>query len=170
MEQRRSALLEASRATAARVIPSRIFLLYRSIHFSAEEFSRMLMSVFGVNHVVIVLIAVFCAYASVRLDGLLAIGLGFVGLNSTVMLIVMMNMLANLNRRSKETLHALRRQATAVCSATRGSNYGVWLRRELRCLPDLRIRMGSIFFYDKPIVLTTLQIILQISINLLLLY
>ena len=44
------------------------------------------MPILGVNHVVIVivLLAVFCAYASVRLHGLLAVGLGFAGLNRTI--------------------------------------------------------------------------------------
>ena len=85
--------------------------------------------------------------------------LGWVGCDVVVILGILIGQLGQINHSSKLTSKVNRTRQSA----------SKWLRREALCLPDLRFRMGSTFYYDKVLLFTTFRILLHNMISLLLL-
>ena len=136
-----------------------------------REFNDIFGIIYGAIHVLDVIIVAWCAYAMVRLQGFIAFTMGAFGLNVIVITMGIINALASVSYGSRKVLKNMK---TESCM-DRGGNY--WGMRSYRAaqrdvihLRDLRIWFGSSFYYDKEIVLTTLQIMLQGSVNLILLY
>ena len=100
---------------------------------------------------------------------MLAVSLGTTGLNITICLAIFMDVFGNINHESKIALKLITKGPAILQSMGRRDEVE-WLRMEILCLQDLRIRMGSAFFYDKTLVLTTFQMLLESTANLLLLH
>ena len=112
-----------------------------------------------------------CAYAMVRFHGFIAFTVGAFGLNVIVITMGIINALASVSHGSRKVLKNMK---TESCMDREGNymrmpSYRA-ARRDVVHLRDLRIWFGSSFFYNKGIVLTTLQIMLQGSVSLILLY
>ena len=147
----------------------RFLRLFRSLSLLIDEFSRVFVMIYGSGHVGIIVISLFCAYGTIRFDGALSVSLGWMGANVIIFLSVLICQFGSTNHSSKLTLKAIRReQEQLYCMGNRAQSN--WLRREIRCLRDLQLRVGSVFFYDKILLFTTLQILLQNITNLLLLH
>ena len=114
-------------------------------------------------------ISIICGYAAIRLHGVLSVCLGWTGMNITIVLAAFIPALGNTNCSSRKSIKMIR-QRPAVLQRAGKETERKWLEREVRCLQDLRMRMGSAFFYDKGLVVTTFEIILQNIVNLLLLH
>ena len=146
----------------------RFLRLYRSLDLLIEEFNRALGMIYIGFHYGEMCIVMFCIYGAIRLNGILAIALGFIGSNLLAILTVLVSQLGQINHSSKGTLKALhKRPKMSYCMGKQGESK--WLRREVMGLRELRVRMGSSFYYDKVLLLTTFQILLQNIVNLLLL-
>ena len=95
-------------------------------------------------------------------EGVLAVGSGFIAWSWAAILLVWLDLIAEVNRRSELLLNRVKR----ACSGT------LFLRRDWRkeivSMRALRIEMGHLFFYDKAVILTTLGLIVQNTINLVL--
>ena len=123
----------------------------------------------GGAHAVAMCISIICTYSAIRLHGVLSISLGWTGLNITMILATYVSTLGNINCSSKSSIR-MARQRPVVLHKVGKDVEGKLLQREVRCLQEIRIRMCSVFFYDKTLVVTTFEIILKIVMNLLLLY
>ena len=147
--------------------------LYKCLQISLQELNLIFGNLYASIHVLGILLVVSCAYGVVRLEGLLAFGAGLVGLEAAVMTMIIIAVLASANHGSKRVLVAMR--TVGRMSARRES---WWERRgdskvfvkAVRGLRDLRVSIGSSFYYDKGIVLTTLQIMLKSCVDLILLH
>ena len=138
------------------------------------EFNGIFSLVIGVIHALNMCIAIFCAYGTVRLHGILASGFGIFGADILVMITIFVNTLANVNQGSRQFLRGIKKLATTATVGKERQGLrprdSIIMLRELSTLHELRISIGSSFFYDKGIVLTTLQIIFQTSINFILMH
>ena len=142
--------------------------LFRSLRLITEELSRVATFGYGGAHAGLMIISLVCTYGAVRLQGMLAFSLGWTGLNITIFLVILVGTLGNINSSSKRSIELVRQRPAVLHSAGKDLERK-WLQREALALRDLRIRMGSAFFYDKTLVITTIEIILQNTVNLLLL-
>ena len=143
--------------------------LFRSLALITKEYSRVALLNNAGGHGVSICIAITCVYAAIRFNGMLSITLGVIGMNITTVFAAYVTTVGNINWSSKKSVTMVRQQPAALHRAGKDIE-SKWLQREIRCLQDLRIQMGSVFFYDKALVLTTFEIILQNIVNLLLLY
>ena len=100
---------------------------------------------------------------------MISLSLGWIGLNLAITLAVFVSMVGSINYSSKKSIKLIR-QRPAVLHRMGKDRERKCLQRELRAIRDLRIRMGSAFFYDRTLVFTTFETILQSTVNLLLLY
>lgn len=112
---------------------------------------------------------VHCAYGAIRLDGALSISLGWIGRNVAVFLAIFISPFGRINHSSQLALRVMRKRQARLRSVGNQA-HSKCLRMEMRSLRDLRVRIGSAFFYDKILLLTTFQLILQNISNLLLLH
>ena len=117
---------------------------------------------------------VSCAYGAVRLEGLLAFAAGLLGLDVAVMTMVIVAVLASANHGSKKVLTAMKtfgRISAAGRSSKRGQQaLSKVFHKAVRSLRQLRVSIGSSFYYEEGIVLTTLQIMLKSCVDLILLH
>ena len=133
-----------------------------------EDFGRALGPVNGGVHGALMCISLFCAYGAIRFEGGLSVCLGWVGINLTVFLAFYIDQLGQVNYSSRKALKVIRRRVATLRSMDKQVQRK-WLQRKVLCLRDLRIQIGSAFYYDKVLLLTTFQILLQNITNLLLL-
>ena len=136
------------------------------------EFISLFWVAYGLIHGLIVLIIAACAYGVVRLEGFTALAVGVFGLDMATVLMVIVSTLASVSHASKRVLVKMGQCERGGTGSHRGgmNGYRKVIEKSVRGLRELRISMGSCFYYDKGMLLTTLQIILQISVNLILLH
>ena len=129
--------------------------LFRSLNLLTKEFSHVFDIVYGGAHAGTMCVALFCTYGAIRLHRVVVITSEWMGSNVIVVLCILISQLGNINHSSKLTLKVIRkRQALIHCTGKQAQSR--WLRREILCLRDLRVRMGFAFYYDKVLLLTTL--------------
>ena len=133
---------------------------HRCFNIQTKHFEYIFSLTYGVHHVVAVITIVFCNYEAVSLEGVHALGLGFISCSWTFLLFMFLNLLVEVNHRSKLILISMTR--SSVDFGQRG------LKRELAGGQDIRVKLGPAFFYDRGILLTTAEIIVQNTINLIL--
>ena len=117
---------------------------------------------YGPSHVIAMITITFCNYEALMVDGVLALGLGFIALSWAAMLLLWLDLIAEVNRRSELLLVHVKQACSGKLFLRRD------LRREIVSMRALRIEMGHLFFYDKAVILTTLGLIVQNTINLVL--
>ena len=141
--------------------------LFRSLRLFTEQSSQTLVFCYGGTHGGLMCLALYCTYGAIRLHGTLSISLGWIGVNVIIFLAIIISQYGNLNYFSKLALRVARKRPSVLHSeGKRAQSKLLWM--EIRCLRELRLRMGSAFFYDKILLLTTFQILLQNLVNLLL--
>ena len=142
--------------------------LYRCLYLQVNEFSRTFVVAYGSIHLGLIVLAIFCSYGSVRFHGFLALGFAWIFFVCLAIVIILVSALSTVNRKSRRTLESMEKAVTRLLVDSRQPKRGI-VGRELRNMQELRVRLGSIFYYDKPLLLTTFEILLQNSTNLLLL-
>ena len=110
--------------------------------------------------IAIVVSAIFALYAVVRIGGITAIFAGVYAIDTILVIEIMLNLIAQVWIGSWGW-----RQEMEKCVARRNS----LLAKELKSLMVVRVRLGGLYFVDKGLVLTVLEVIVQNSINMLLL-
>ena len=113
-----------------------------------------------------------CVYIFVRTEGIVAIFAAYMGIWGLPAYCEMMNNFADILTGARIFLESLKESRSVRSSGNwirtgrAGANAAI-KRRELRSLRELRIKVGSSFYFDKKLVLALIAIILQQSVNLL---
>ena len=141
--------------------------MYRCLYLQMDHFSRTFVVAYGSIHLGLVVLAIFCSYGSVRFHGLLAFGFAWMFTACLVMLVLLVLALAAVNRKSKATLESMQKVAKSLFVGLKGPQRRM-LRREMSNMQGLKVRVGSMFYYDSPLLLTTLDVLLTNAVNLLL--
>ena len=134
-----------------------------------EDYNQSLGIVYAGTHGTLMSVVLFCSYGAIRLDGILSISLGWIGVNLLMFLAIITDQYGQINRSSKMALEAISRRQVALQSADKQLEQK-WLKKKALCLRDFKIRVGSTFFFDKLLLLTTFQILLSNITNLLLMH
>ena len=146
----------------------RFIRLFRSLDLLMQDCSRLFVVVYGSGHLGSMCVSIICAYGTIRFDGSLSISLGWIGASITIFLAIIVGQFGRFNHSSQLALRAIRKRQARLHLAGKQIQ-SKCRRREILCLRDLRLGVGSVFYYDKILLLTTFQIILQNTTNLLLL-
>ena len=167
-------LLRRSPALDVNCSQMRKLRTYKCLQILVQEFNRIFGNVYGSIHVLGVVLVVSCTYGTVRLEEFLAFGAGLLGLDVAIMTMVIIGVLASANHGSKKVLMAMNMTVGRMLT-TRGRKRGRQseikaFSMTVRGLRNLRVSIGSSFYYDKGIVLTTLQIMLKSCVDLILLH
>ena len=125
------------------------------------------MLTYGLIHTTLVPFVVFLSYGSVRFHGFIALAFAWILAAVTSICLVIIIALASINQRSKALLLAFKRSIPAGFTGAEVVERAA-VRRDAKTLQQLKIQMGSLFYFDKPLVLTTLGTLLVQSVNLLL--
>ena len=144
-----------------------ILRLYRCLYLQVNEFSRTFVAAYGSIHLGLIVLTIFCSYGSIRFNGLLALGCAWIFTVCLVIVIVVVTALSTVNRKSRRTLESMEKAVTNLAVGSRQPKRGM-LWREMRNMQELKVTLGSVFYYDKPLLLTTFEILLQNATNLLL--
>ena len=131
-----------------------------------EGFSRIYVVNFGGSLLLFALAAVLCTYGAITQNGFLRIAFACMACECIFLLVLFILALATVNQYSQRSLEVTRLFVLRGHSFP-GRNWS-WLRREARSLRICSIRIGSLFHYDRILVLTTFSLLLQYSVTLLL--
>ena len=107
-----------------------------------------------------ILPALFSLYAVVRIGGVVAIFAGMYAVDAILMVEIMLNLIAQVWTDSVNW-----RAEMMKCVGERRS----LLAKEVRSLKAIRVRIGGLYYVDKGLVLTVLEVLALNSINILLL-
>ena len=135
-----------------------------------KEFNEAFMLTYGSIHIAQVPLVMLLFYAAVRFSGFVSLGFAWMAMVIVLYALAVMVALANPNQTSKELIFALKRGAPSSSSCRSimdRSEYAAALR-EIETLRVLRMRVGPVFYFDKPLVLTVIEAMLVQSANLLL--
>ena len=136
---------------------------HRCFTIQTYNFKQFFGLFYGVSHVTAIMTISFCNYEAVRLSGTAALGMGFSSLCFTMNILVFIDLIAEVNRQSQLFLVQVRRSCAKVALAQRRA-----VRAEILSMRECRVEFGHLFFVDKGIILTTLAIIVQNTVNLIL--
>ena len=114
-------------------------------------------------------IIIICVYAGVRFDGALRFFMILVGAYVAGFLVTILMAFGEVNELSKRLLTLIHTTAVVVLGVERSGDKSthVLIKRHMRSLRDIRVQVGSLYFVDKPIIMTTCQIIFENTIGLL---
>ncbi|CAG7669557.1 unnamed protein product [Allacma fusca] len=147
----------ASFTKATLKYPANIFKIYGALRLLfGEATSSMSLFVF-ITKMQLIAMAIYGIYGVIRLDGIISYMMGVNALLRVIILPIMLSKLAEIHVRSMHLLEQV-------------SIRGNLDRKIIKSLPLLRFQFGSMYYADKQMVLTVIQIILVNSANLLILY
>ena len=113
--------------------------------------------------------ATFGAYGAFRTRGYLAVFNFCTGIFSACFLVLYILLLGEAHQRSEDFLSQARRSAFLRGKRRRlDAESELWLRKYLQSQREMRVEVGSAYFIDKPIALTTFKIMFDSIINFLL--
>ena len=148
--------------------------LYRELQLLTNEYNNMLALFHAILHGIALSTITLCFYIFVRTEGIMAAFAAYTGMWGLPAYCEMMNDFADILTGSRTFLESLKESGSVRSSGnwmrtgSAGASAAI-IRRELRSLRELRIKGGSSFYFDKKLVLTLIGIILQQSVNLLIL-
>lgn len=143
---------------------------YCCLQLLADDFNDLFALYHGMYHGFMIAFIVMCVFWCVRTSGFMAALLAYLGLWSFLTQFQFMNSYAEVNRGSQDVLLKLR-----ACWHSRGGRRGsrrtLLIGMKLSSLKELRIKGGtSAFYFDKQLVVTTMDVILTQSVGLLMSY
>ena len=129
-------------------------------------FNDVTASVNGVLHANVIALVIMQVYGAVRMEGILALLLAYMGAVQFTTYGMLARSYGEVNAMSKALLEAVRRTTTADPVNVWGRVDAI-IQRQIRSMPKLCVKGGSSFYYDKPLLLTMLDVILAQSVGLL---
>ena len=138
--------------------------LYQKLHVLVLEYNQVYSVIILSTKVCISSFAIFGVYGSFREQGLMALFLLTLGIFSIGFLAVYMVLTGELHSSSAAFLAAASRQIEMTMFRRHDMETKL-LIRYMRSLPVLKVEVGSAYFIDKPIVLTTFRIDFENIIN-----
>ena len=142
---------------------------YNCLFILVKQFGEAFTWAYGLLHVCLVPCLVLILYGAVRLNGPIAFGFCWLFMVVTSLCLVLIMALADINQRSKALVVAFIYSQSVGATLWTTAEHAI-MRRECETLRELKILVGSTFYFDKPLVLTVLQNLLIQSANLLILY
>ena len=142
-------------------------VLYQRLRVLVLEYNHRYGLVLVSTKTCFISFAMFGAYGAFRTEGVLAIFLFSVGVFGVCFLILYIILLGEVHDRSKDFL-SMARQNVCWNKGPGDKDSVLWLRKYLRSLREMRVEVGSAYFIDKAIVLTTFKILFDSMINFLL--
>ena len=140
----------------------RLLHYHRCFTVETYNFKQYFGFIYGATHVIAIVTIVLCNYEAVQLTVPEALGMGFISASWAMLVVVFLDLIAEVNRRSQLFLAQARRQCFTVRVERKA------LRAEILSMRVCRVEMGHFFYFDKGIILTTLAIIVQNTITLIL--
>ena len=111
-------------------------------------------------HAALISFFVFCVYGAVRTDGVMAVGQSYLAVWGFLSYLQLLKRYADINTGSRDLLRSLQVDGSG--------DYSRIAVRELRSMKELRVKGGSsAFYFDNEAVLTTIHIVLNQAVNLL---
>ena len=147
---------------------SRSIQIHKCLKILFIQFNRCLGLMFGGFHMALILAAVLCTCGALRLSGFVALVIGWVGSNCTAFLVFMLTGMASVSQTSEESMAIMRMEIGGARTSPLTMTDCNILRREMAALTELRVSFGTFFYYDEGLVLTTLDVITQNVVSLLL--
>ena len=141
--------------------------LYQKLGLILMEYKRVYFIIVARNKVFFVSFGMFCTYGVLRMHGMLRLFLPTIAIFSISFLVMFLMVAGEFHSRSRAFINAARTRMTMKITQNRGHEIK-WLRRYLRTLPELKVHVGSLYYIDKPIVLTMFKIIFDSIISFLL--
>ena len=132
------------------------------------EYNRVYFTTLASTKVFFVSFGMSCTYGVLRMHGMLRLFLLTIAIFSISFLVMLLMVAGEFHSRSRAFINAARTRLAIEITSNPGHQVK-WLRRYLRTLPELKVKVGSLYFIDKPIVLTMFRIIFDSIINFLLL-
>ena len=135
--------------------------VYRTLRLQVQGIDRVFWAITGSAKLTLLVLAVFCIYSAIRLDGILSVALATLGVTTVVFLAIVVNAWAEFHSRSCRVLKALRTKlGTLIIVTSPRQMMGPKLyRATLRSLPPLKIPILGLFFVDKPVVLLDMKVL-----------
>ena len=141
---------------------------YRCCQVHTDAFNRVFGSLNADLHTTVVTIITLSVYCTMRTSWLFAVFTTYFACVCLVFYLSVANSYSETIRVSRTLLQSLKQVGSNGNVATgRGQKI---TNRRIQALRELRIHAGPVFFYDKQLVLTTVEIILVQSVNLLVAY
>ncbi|CAG7690352.1 unnamed protein product [Allacma fusca] len=132
---------------------------YKILRLLLKESSKAVGPAFEGSKVLLILFAIYCTYGAIRLQGLVAVTMGVIGINCTLLLAVGLQTLGDIHHKSSSILDLYER--------TYG---GQQIRATLKELPALKFNIGSFYNIDRSMVLTFFKIVFDSTANFLLMF
>ena len=139
--------------------------LYRCLDLEVRDFMENYMLTYIVTHCLLTTSVIFGVLGAVRTKGLIAAGFASGSVDAAGGLTLILATFAEINSRSSQNLVMMKSPAVMLQGSKLES---CLIRKERVSMPQFRLRFGSLFFYDKMLILTTLKIVLENAIGLLL--
>ena len=153
--------------------------LYRCLQLLVDEYNGLFDSFQLLIHAASIIVTVLCVFGSLRTEGVIALVQAYFGAWLLTSYLQVIKSYSEIYRGSKALLVSLSaRCADKNVGSSGGSSVAfgigagshVIIARELKSLTELRIRAGSsVFYFDKQLVLTVIQIVVSQTVGLLLL-
>ena len=140
---------------------------YRCLQLHTNNFNRLFAAFNAMLHGIVIIFVIFCVYGALRMEGILAVALAYLGFWALVTYIVVATSYAEIHRRSVKLLRSIRR---AMNGRTGRRTEGGGIALEIRSIRELCIVGGSAYYFDKTLVLTIVEVVLVQSVNLLIMY
>ena len=132
--------------------------------------AKTIVSNFSIGHILTICGIILCSRKAVRGKGVYSLGFGILLATWVAIKLCSINLAANVNAASIRLLNILENSCVPGIRGKYAANrsYAI-MSRELRNLKEIRVQMGcGLFYYDKGILLTALQIILNNTMTLIL--
>ena len=137
---------------------------HRCLTLRVKDIENLYGTVNGIMCLIALVTVILCGYAAVRLHGPQAAALGFTAVSWTSMLIAWLILQAEVNTESSVFLERAKKSTARMTSREERAA----ARKELRSMPQLKVKMSNMFYFDKGLVLTALCIISENTVNLIL--
>ena len=146
----------------------KLLFLHQNLRILVVEYNQVYGFILVSTKICFISFAMFGAYGAFRTAGALMVFIFSGGIFSTCFLVLYIVLLGEVHDRSKVLLSAARSTTFLVSKRRRDPECVLWLRKVLRSCREMKVEVGSAYFIDKPIVLTTFQILFDCTINFLL--
>ena len=131
---------------------------YRVLQLQTGSMDRVYWIVSAASQNMFMFIMMFGVYGAIRLDGIVATALGFLGLTAAVLLIVLLGSWGEVESGSSTavvTIHTMTTRADVL----ENKKMQTWLRKSARSLRVARIPICGMYYIDKQLILTVFSAI-----------
>ena len=137
------------------------FDVYKDLYRLCEQFTGSVRMLLPSLQILGLTAAIFGTYAAIRLEKVMALFCGCYGFTVTFITQVGFDFIAQVNVESTVYIQALRRQSGT--QAGRGI-----VRRQLAAMRPMKVQIGRLYCVDRGLLLTMVKIIMENTVNVLL--